>query len=115
VAVLVRLSGHRQYRQGLAAPIAGHGLGQFVQLLPAVDDFDGAPVSCPLLVDAQNGRVVIRHHRIGSDIDGEGISKRSNTTDHPPLAMLEALAGKRVLAPQNGASDAAADVMIVRS
>lgn len=57
---------------------------------------------------------MIAHHRIGADIDGEDIPQPRQPVYRPRLAVLEALAGERILVALKGPPNAAADAVVVR-
>ena len=51
--------------------------------------------------------VVIGHHRIGADIDGEDIGQLAQALGDPAFSVFVVLAGERVIATQEGSADTA--------
>ncbi len=56
---------------------------------------------------------VVAHQPVGANVDGEDAGKLLEAVDDPLLAMIEALAGKNIVAAQEGTAHAAADAVVV--
>ncbi len=84
------------------------------QLRPASQHFLDRPLQCPFLVDAHDDVVVVAHHGIGGDVDGEDPGELHDALSDPAAAVVEVLTGKMVLSAQEGAPHAPAHAVVPR-
>jgi len=57
--------------------------------------------------------IVIRHHRIGAEINGKHLCQHGQSVHHPLAAMLVILAGIVILSTKKGPSHTATDTVII--
>ena len=103
-------------------PEAGSAAGASVTLqqqwqlrepLPPRTNLRSAPGRRPCLFHPKHQATVVRHCRIGADVDGEDPCQGRQALDNPNLAVLLALAGEGILATEEGAAHATADAVVV--
>jgi hypothetical protein len=78
-----------------------------------VDDLPVVPILSPFPVDVQRHMVVVGHHRIGEDIDGEDRGQCLHAILNPPPAMFIAMPAVGIFTAEKGATHAARDAMVV--
>ena len=71
------------------------------------------PCQALFQVNMQNDMVVVTHHRLNSDIDGEDACQNQHAVFDPLPAMFETAAAVTVFAAQKGAVHAARGTLVV--
>jgi len=84
------------------------------KLCPAREHVVHAPGSGARRIDAHDDVVVVAHHRVGGDVDGEYRSELGDARLDPAAAVVEVLAAVPVMAAQKGAAHAAAHHVVPR-
>jgi hypothetical protein len=99
--------------KGRALQMAGDAGRTFVESAPAFQDFTRRPPGGALGRVAKHEVMVVVHQRAGAEVDGEDLGEEGEALDDQLSAVVEGLAGDGIQAAEEGATDAAADAVVV--
>ncbi len=88
------------------------GTGEETQ--PALCHLLSSPIQGLINIDPQHQMLVFGYHRIGADINGEGVTQLRQTIHHPALTVLVGSTTELILSAQEGTPYTAADAVVVR-
>src|SRR5690606_1020678 len=81
--------------------------------MPSLTDFTVGPLQRLGFVDVQHQVMMVRHDRIGADIDSEHLCQRNNSIFDPLAAVFEAFAGESITTAQESSANTAGSAMVV--
>src|SRR5690554_2322315 len=81
--------------------------------MPSLTDFTVSPLQRLGFVDVQHQMMMVRHDRIGADIDSKHLCQRKNSIFDPLAAVFEAFAGDSITTAQESSANTAGRAMVV--